>query len=126
MVAIVRGRNGFEGTQERRLTGRSPVGSVWTAASVFQLLFQSRAGDVRRAGKIHDLAEVLEEIKLSFPIVTHDEDVDVVVDDILAFLFPRILEQDFVDVLECADDLRPLPIGNGTTFVFFDPVEAVA
>ena len=75
-------------------------------------LLDLRARHALRARKVDDLAQLLELVELTCPVVTHDEDVHLVVADVAFLLRPFILRDDQIHTLDALDDGRAVLVGD--------------
>src|SRR5699024_5898917 len=65
-----------------------------------QLCLDASGRDLGSARQVDDLALVLEEVEFPFPIIAHDECVDVVFIDVGRLLLPVVFGDDEIDVAD--------------------------
>src|SRR5215203_5973223 len=65
-------------------------------------------GDADGPGQVDDAADVRELVEAAFPVVAHDEDVGVVVDQILALELQRVLDEHVVHVADRLHDRQAM------------------
>ena len=81
-------------------TGGPPLTCATPALGVADDVFDDRR---RRYGwgtrQVHDLTDVVQEIKFALPVIAHHENVGLVFQDVLTFLFEAFFDEDVVDPL---------------------------
>jgi len=79
----------------------------------------------RRARQIDDAAYVVEVVELALPIVTHDQDVGLVRQNILPLLLQALLDEHLVDGLDVGNDLKPFILAENRITTLLREVEIV-
>ena len=93
---------------------------------LLQVFFDLGRTNFGGASKIHHLDPlILQEVKLAFPIISHDKGVNVIFMDVCALLFPVLLWDYQVDVANCLQQLLSLLIGEVAFLPLFIPVELI-
>ena len=105
--------------------GRGGLRPRATRRCVGDLLDERGGGDGGRAGEVVHVADVVELVELAGPVVAHDQDVGLVLDDVVALLLEALLEEDGVHGLERRDDLQALPLGEDRRAALLALVEGV-
>src|SRR5699024_11054089 len=90
-----------------------------------QLALDPRGRDLGSARQIDDLALVLEEVELAFPIVTHHKGFDVVLLHVSRLLFPVVFRNDEVNVADGLEHVLALFIGE-VRFLPLPGIELIA
>ena len=91
-----------------------------------QVLFDLGRADFRRARKVYDLYSfVLQEVELPFPVITHDEGINVIFMHVAALLIPVFFRDHQIHVADRLQERFSLLIGEIAFLLLFLPVEFV-
>lgn len=76
------------------------------------------------SGQVDHLTVFLEEVKLSFPVVTHDEGIDTQIFDIVNLLFPIAFRDNEIDISYCFNYCLSF-LKGGVALLAFELVELI-
>src|SRR5699024_1928537 len=65
-----------------------------------QLLLRLRCGYATCSCEVNDFTVFFQEVEFTFPVVTHDEYIDIMLLDVFDLLAPVVLRDDFVYILD--------------------------
>lgn len=103
-----------------------PGQSLFLFFDCMKILFDLRAGNLRRTRQINNLtAFFLKKIKLSFPVISHDKRIYMIFFYIGTLLLPVFFRNHKIHISNCLQKLFSFFVGKITFLLLFVPVELV-